>query len=393
VIRDPLALAALLVGTTALAFALDRRFAALSRVGAALIGIVLGALLANLGLVPRVSPVYDAIRGPVLSLAIVFLLLAVDLRALRAIGPAMLAAFALGAAGTAAGALTGAWVWAEALGSETWRLAGVMTGTYIGGSINFAAVGRAVGLEGSTFAAATAADNVTTTVWMAVTLAIPLWLGRRWPVPAADLGARAAHADLGARAAPAADPPPREAPHPYWGLVHGSLFHLVGLATVGALALLVARAAAALVPAVPEILWLTTAALLAAVVPGVRALRLAEPLGNLGLHLFLVVIGVHSIVAEVVRVGPAVFYYTLWVVAVHALVLFGAGAALRARLDVVSVATQACVGGPSTAMAIAVARGWPSLVVPGVAVALLGYAVGNYFGLGVAYLVRAWIGG
>lgn len=380
-IRDPLALTACLIAVVTLAFALDRRFAALSRLGAALIGIMLGALLANLGIVPRASPVYDAIEGPVLSLAIVFLLLAVNLGELKAIGPSMLAAFALGALGTMIGALTGALLLAPALGPETWRLAGAVTGTYIGGSLNFAAVGRAVGLEGSTFAAATAADNVTTTLWMAASLALPLWLARRWPAPAPVAGG-------------SADPPPGDAvPHPYWGRVEGSLFHLVGLATIGAAVLLLARATAALIPAVPEILWLTTFALAAAHLPGVRRLRLAEPLGNLGLHLFLVVIGVHSIVAEIFRVGPAVFYYTLWAVAVHALVLFGAGLWLRARLDVLTVTTQACVGGPSTAMAIAVARGWPSLVVPGVAVALLGYAVGNYLGLSVAYAVRAWIGG
>lgn len=381
-IRDPLALTACLIAVVTVAFALDRRFAALSRLGAALIGIVLGALLANLGIVPRTSPVYEAVEGPVLSLAIVFLLLAVNLGELRAIGPSMLGAFALGALGTMIGALTGALLLAPALGPETWRLAGAVTGTYIGGSLNFAAVARAVGLEGSTFAAATAADNVTTTLWMAASLALPLFLARRWPAPPAVAGG-------------SADPPPPgdAAPHPYWGAVQGSLFHLVGLATIGAIVLLLARATAALVPAVPEILWLTTFALAVAHVPGVRGLRLAEPLGNLGLHLFLVVIGVHSIVAEILRVGPAVFYYTLWAVAVHALVLFGAGFWLRARLDVLTVTTQACVGGPSTAMAIAVARGWPSLVVPGVAVALLGYAVGNYLGLGVAYAVRAWIGG
>lgn len=124
-----------------------------------------------------------------------------------------------------------------------------------------------------------------------------------------------------------------------------------------------------------------------------RRLRIAEALGNLGLHPFLVVIGVHSIVGEIVRVGPAVFYYTLWVVLAHAVVLFGLGWAARAPLETLTVATQACIGGPSTAMAIAVARGWPGLVVPGVAVALLGYALGNYLGLGVAHLARATIGG
>ena len=42
--------------------------------------------------------------------------------------------------------------------------------------------------------------------------------------------------------------------------------------------------------------------------------------------------------------------------------------------------------------AMAIARRWPALILPGMAVGLLGYAVGNYLGFGIAYLTRALIG-
>jgi uncharacterized membrane protein len=57
-------------------------------------------------------------------------------------------------------------------------------------------------------------------------------------------------------------------------------------------------------------------------------------------------------------------------------------------LGSLSVASQALVGGPATALAVAVAREWPGLVLPGIIMGLLGYAVGTYLGFGVAYLVR-----
>ena len=37
---------------------------------------------------------------------------------------------------------------------------------------------------------------------------------------------------------------------------------------------------------------------------------------------------------------------------------------------------------------VAVAREWRGLVLPGIIMGLLGYAVGTYLGFGVAYLVR-----
>ena len=42
----------------------------------------------------------------------------------------------------------------------------------------------------------------------------------------------------------------------------------------------------------------------------------------------------------------------------------------------------------SAAMAVAVAREWKGLILPGIAVGLFGYAVGNYLGFAVANLVR-----
>jgi uncharacterized membrane protein len=38
---------------------------------------------------------------------------------------------------------------------------------------------------------------------------------------------------------------------------------------------------------------------------------------------------------------------------------------------------------------VAVSREWRGLVLPGIIVGLLGYAVGNYLGVGVAVLVRS----
>ena len=58
-----------------------------------------------------------------------------------------------------------------------------------------------------------------------------------------------------------------------------------------------------------------------------------------------------------------------------------------------AVASQANVGGPASAMALAGARGYGDRLLPGVAVGLLGYAVGNYSGFAIALWVRGMVGG
>ena len=121
----------------------------------------------------------------------------------------------------------------------------------------------------------------------------------------------------------------------------------------------------------PAVLWLTTFALVVGHMRHFRTERGALQLGNLALHFFFVIIGIHSRVSEILTVGIEVFYFTLVVVGVHGLVV-----------------SQAAVGGPSSALAVAVSREWKGLVLPGIIVGLLGYAIGTYLGFGVAFLLR-----
>lgn len=393
-ISDPLALAALIAGATALAFWLDHRFPTLGKVGASLIAIVIGAILSNGGLVPVSSPVYDVIMGPVTSLSIAWLLLSVNLADVRKAGGRMIAAYGLAALGTAAGAFVGALLFGGVFGEESWRIAGVLTGTFTGGSVNFVSVGRAVELSDRLFAGTTAADALITGLWMGVTLMLPLWLGRFYPAPPAsatqprDPSAHPEphdHAGLG----PAGKGDPEGVPHPFFLKEAISTLDLAILAAVGVGLLLGSEFLGTLVPGIPSILWLTTLALLVGQLRGMSRPRGAFPLGTLGLHFFFVVIGILSRVSEILAVGVEVFWFTLAVVVVHGVVVYGGGRLAKLDVGTLSVASQAAVGGPSSALAVAVSREWRGLVLPGIVVGLLGYAVGNYLGLGVAVLVRS----
>ena len=57
------------------------------------------------------------------------------------------------------------------------RMAGALTGTYSGGSVNFVSVGRELGLSGALFAGLNAADAVVTGLWLAACLLLPIWIG------------------------------------------------------------------------------------------------------------------------------------------------------------------------------------------------------------------------
>jgi uncharacterized membrane protein len=145
---------------------------------------------------------------------------------------------------------------------------------------------------------------------------------------------------------------------------------------------------------VPEVLLLTTMVLLVAQVPAIKELSGSAMWGNYLLHLFLAANGAQSVIANIFRIGPVIFYFAAATVAVHGVVIFGVGRLLRIDAATLAVASQANVGGPASAMALAGTRGYTQLLLPGIAVGLLGYAVGNYMGFVVGYwLIQPLIGG
>lgn len=379
-ITDPLQVFVLLAAVVFLAVWLERRYRLVRALSAALVGILLAMLLSNIGVLPGTSPTYDLLSGPGTSVAIALILMSVDLTSIAKAGPKMAVAFLIGAVGTALGAFTSGLVLAPHIGPETWKLAGQYTGTYTGGGMNYAALGQALETSGSVFAAGMAADVIMTAIWMMACLAVPVVL------------ARANGRNAGGAAHGALDHPDvlehalvvTERPVP--------LTDAAALVTVALGAVWLAGALANAVGLVPEVLWLTTLALVTAQIPPVKRLAGGAMFGNYILLLFLASNGAQSVVANIARVGPAVFYFALGTVTLHGLFIFGIGRLARIDFGTLAVASQANVGGAASAMAMASARGYVDRILPGIAVGLLGYAVGNYAGFGVAALLRSVLG-
>ena len=92
------------------------------------------------------------------------------------------------------------------------------------------------------------------------------------------------------------------------------------------------------------------------------------------MYLFLAVIGALCDVAafrEIGRLGITIFVFAVLVIAVHGLITFAAAALLRIDVDIAAVASQANIGGATTALGRATAArgrtgvgvsqvGWPA---------------------------------
>ncbi len=387
--ENPIVVLAILLAAVALADWLGRR-RGFRHAGAAAMAIVLGALLANLGVLPVAHDgvaAYDMVFALVTPAAIFLVLLEANLRALRQAGPRMLLAFALGAIGTVAGVLVATAVVPLDVGDRLAPLAGMLAATYIGGSANFNAVAIENGMtgEGTLYTATIVVDNVMTMVWIVVTLLLPTLMRRLGAAPRLRPQGGEAHlAPAPATGAPAAGLPP-----PLADTLAISMPLALAVSTV-ALSTAVAAYAATAGWRVPSILLVTSVALLIAQLPVASRMTLAKPLGIWGMYLFLAAVGASADLASLMQAGSlglALFGFVIIVLVVHGLVIVLYGLLSRTDADVIAIASTANIGGATTAFALAESFGRRDLVLPGILAGTLGTALGSYIGIALASML------
>lgn len=352
----------------------------LKQAGTALVVIIMGAIVANLGIIPSATnpaPLYKGIFTYIAPLSIFFLLLEVNIENVRKAGLPMLLLFVLGSFATAGGAIIGMSLIKNqaGFGEFTGALAGMFTGTYTGGSVNFNAVALhyKVMEEGVLFAGAVAVDNIMTAIWLVVCIGLPQ-IFRKRKVEVVSGQIEGDQLSL--------LPSDNETVNPK-GI---SLLLMMGAFALWGSEYLAEKLALIGVD-LPSIIYLTTIALVIAQMPFMKKLKGSRLLGLISVYLFLVVIGAYCELAALQGIGQIALYllaFAFIMFVVHGLVVFGLAYVMKLDWDMVAVASQANIGGSSTALALAKTFERSDLLLPGILVGAIGNALGTYLGFLVA---------
>jgi len=139
------------------------------------------------------------------------------------------------------------------------------------------------------------------------------------------------------------------------------------------------------------ILWMTVIVVAAATAfpSKLSQLRGANRIGTVLMQIFFATIGASAHIGVVLRVGPVLFVFAALILLVHLAAVLIGGKLLRLDLAEMVVASNANMGGPTTAAAMAVARRWRKLVIPAILCGTLGYAVGTFVGVAVGHALGA----
>jgi len=359
---------------------LERRSRFGKALSAPLVTMALGLIAANVGILPFQSVVYTVVNRFFVPLAVPLLLFDSDLKRVVNDTGTLLVAFGVGAVATVVATLVAfPLVPLESVGTDVgWRVACALAARHIGGAINFVAVAETLNIGGDVVAAAIAADNVV----VALYFAFLFWIAKAGDEDASETSENESGGG-DATSDASQGPEPIISELAVEDTQSGSTITLPSLAISLSVASSLVTAGSfltrSLLPAgtssLPLISALTVAA--ATVCPDFFA-RLSETgtaLGVIFVQMFFACSGAAGSIRMVVEKAPALFAFSALQIGVHfgTLMAIGRGI-LRLPKRELYLASNANVGGPTTAAAMAQAKEWPKLVLPALLIGILGYA-------------------
>ena len=362
------ALSAVVFGIAWLGFWIDTK-----PIGRKISGVVwvltAGMLLSNTGLIPVASPVYEFVGGQLILLAIPLLLFKANLRRIFSESGRIMLVFIVASLATITGAVLGFYL--MDLGDIGPKVAGVYTGGWIGGAVNFLAVSQAVEMSSEEFSVAVGASSQVSNLALLFLIAIPsVPLILRW-IPSAVI----ASTDETGAAEQVEETVSRLRLHHVCAAIAIS-FAICAIATLAGDALGLEQYNILLISVITLVL--------VNLFPRVLAeLEGDFDIGMLLMYLFFAIVGAGTDATIFLSSALYLFLYGMFIIIVHLSIVLLFARLFRVDLADAIVGSGAALVGPAVTAAIAISRGWRDLVTPGIMCGILGYAIATFIGVAV----------
>lgn len=415
---EMLLLALFYVLTPLLILFLTYRYRTADRIGSVIIAYAIGLVLGNIGLIPspgailneimltqpkidlagvqalqesgevtardvmafKVYKVRDLLMTITILLAIPLMLFSTNIHQWKKVAGKTLVSLLLGLLAVVGVIIAGFYIFKDTGTKDLWKVAGMLIGVYTGGTPNLASIKMALDVDPEIYILTHTYDLVVGVFYLAFLISIGQKVFHKF-LPKFPVMAEADKMDMDKEKEPFFSTLQRE-----------KLFPL--LKAFG-IAILIFGVAIGISELVPEsmvmavvILGITTLGILASLIPAVNRIDKTFDAGMYLILIFSIVVASMADVRNFAGITPGLFgYVTLAVFGSLFLHVF-LSKIFKIDADTTMITSTAFICSPAFVPVIAGAIGNRQVVVSGMTIGIIGYAIGNYLGVTIAYLLR-----
>ncbi len=328
----------------------------------------------------EINSAYKGFKSNLLPAMIFLMLLQSDIRAILKLGKKILLTFFLASLSISLGFIIMFALMHPLFEASAWRAFGALSGSWMGGTGNMVAIQSALNLPDSKMGYVLLIDSIDYAIWVMILLALVPFAKKfnRWTKADGELLERLGSGLDTTQQKKAIDFP--------------SLFMMLGLSLMVSL---IAQQLAPLLPTtsfLTKTTWIVIFATLAGIVAGVTPLNRissAQPLANIMLYLIVALIASRANFSELTQ-APLYIIAGFVIIVIHASIMVLFAKLFRLDLFSLGVASLANIGGVASAPILAGAY-HKALIPIGVLMAMMGYIIGTFMGLGVANILHTLI--
>jgi uncharacterized membrane protein len=361
---------------------LCHKYRYVNKLGAVMIAYAVGLLLGNIGVLPEEAiRVQDLLTTLTIPLALPLLLFSMNIRKWFSIVGKTLVSMFIAFFAVISMVVLGYFLFRGHGIEELWKVSGMLIGVYTGGTPNLASIKLALDVDETIYVVTHTYDLLIGVVYLMFMLTV----GQRFFL----------------RFLPAfryADPETAgkgdfDGMDPYWGIlrkkVYLPLLKALGLSVLifglaGGLSLLVPDSAQMAV----VILLITTLGILSSLIPSVNRIEKTFELGMYFILVFSIVVASMADISRFLTASPVILFYVSLAVFGSLLVQVILSRIFRIDADTLMITSTAFICSPPFVPVVAGALKNREIIVSGLSVGIVGYAVGNYLGITIAYLLR-----
>ena len=356
-----------------------QKFSLLRKLGAIIIAYGIGLVVGVSGLLPEDSrEIQDTIVTITIPLAIPLMLFSSDVKAWTKLAGTTIISLIIALIAVLTSVIVGYFVFMTDDISDLWKVGGLLIGVYTGGTPNLAALKIMLNVDNSLYLITHAYDMLISAGYFFLLITV----GQKifsYLLPKFKTKLKSSNQDVFLDMSET----------PMWGILkkENRKPMLLGL-LVSAVIFIVAGSTTLFIPEnnqmIVVILLITTFGILLSLVPSVKKLKNTFELGMYLILIFSIDVASMVDLTNLPTASSTIFYYVFFVIFGSLFLQIVASVIFKIDTDTVIITSTALICSPPFVPAVAGALKNKEIIVPGITVGIIGFAVGNYLGLLVA---------